>query len=89
MMWMANLARGVVPIRKEFLRIMFPHRQLYDEVSQEGNAGVAPPGYEVACLGNAIIKHMTSIERAVKHWSNELLYIIVDEDGTIISISYQ
>ena len=47
-----------------------------------GNAGVEPPGFSAPTLGNAIIRLMTSIDIGVKHWSNELLFIIVDENGT-------
>ena len=84
-MWLANLARGVPSTRPVFLKIMFPHRDLLNEDS-EPSAGIAPPGYDFPCLGNSIIKHMCAIDMAVKHWSNELMYILVDEDGTITFI---
>lgn len=79
---MSNLARSVYSVRAAFLRIMFPNRNLEEEGSLPSPAGVEPPGYSAPTLGNAIIGLMTSLEMAVKHWTNELMYIIVDEDGT-------
>lgn len=78
---MSNLARGIYSVRAAFLRIMFPNRNLEEEGNNPGNPGVEPPGYSAPTLGNAVIGLMTSLEMAVKHWSNELMYIIVDEDG--------
>lgn len=82
LMWMSNYAKGVNSVKTAFLAIMFPNRDLEAEAEQTESPGVAPPGNDADTVGNAIIGHMCSIEMAVKHWSNELMYIIVDEDGT-------
>jgi hypothetical protein len=81
MMWIGNFATGVQPARQVFLQLMFPNRNLDEESNTNESPGVAPPGYDADTVGNAIIGHMCSIEMAVKHWSNELMYIIVGEDA--------
>ena len=80
-MWITNLASGTPNIRPIMLKVLFPHRDLENEEVKDQNAIITPAGSDFPCVGNRLIKFMTAVERATKHFSTELLYTLVNEDG--------
>lgn len=79
-MWITNLTTGSPQIRPILLKVLFPHRDVYAEETKDA---ITPAGNDFPCLGNRLIKLMTAIEQATKHFATELLYILVNEDGAL------
>jgi hypothetical protein len=77
MMLLATVAKSDYDVRRHFLKIMFPHRNIDAE---EVAPGVHAPGKEQKCIGNYVMELMTHFDLGVKYWSNELLFQMCDEN---------
>eukprot|EP01122_Echinamoeba_exundans_P004504 TRINITY_DN1455_c0_g1_i1.p1 TRINITY_DN1455_c0_g1~~TRINITY_DN1455_c0_g1_i1.p1 ORF type:complete len:503 (+),score=139.93 TRINITY_DN1455_c0_g1_i1:417-1925(+) len=77
MMLLATVAKADYDVRRHFLKIMFPHRNIDAE---EAAPGVHAPGKDEKCVGNHVMELMTHFDLSVKYWSNELLFQMCDEN---------
>lgn len=83
-MWLTNLAAGAPSCRPVLLKVLFPHRDVFTEEVADQSALINAAGMDFPCVGNRLIKLMTAIEHATKHFATEFLYTLVNEDGTHI-----
>lgn len=77
MMLMATIAKSDADVRRIWLKLFFPHRNIDTE---DAPPNVNAPGQDVKCVGNEVVKLMTHFDMGVKYWSNELLFQMCDEN---------
>jgi len=83
LMVLTTIAHYMTDIRRYMFKQLFPDRDLENEEPSSPSIDLEEKLRNSNTLGNKIIKHMTSLNMALKYFANEILFQLVEEDAQV------